>query len=65
MGNEEVDMSNKKAIYLGDGAYAMIEYGDVVLYTSDGAIDKNHVVLGPSELRTFLNWLRNDLGVDY
>ena len=51
-------------IYLGDGAYVHSGSfkGEIVLTTSNGYTDTNAVVLGPTELCIFLQWLQ-DTGV--
>jgi hypothetical protein len=44
--------------YLGDGAYVRLnEYGQVVLFTSDGDHTTNSVYLEPEVLRAFKEWL--------
>lgn len=44
--------------YLGDGAYVYLDPGcDVVLYTSNGIVEENHVVLGEHELANFEGWV--------
>lgn len=40
----------KDTYYLGDGAYVRFEYGEVVLYTSNGIERTNRVVLDFSML---------------
>lgn len=46
-------------MYLGDGAYCGKEFGDIVLYTSDGLNRTNTVVLGPAEVKALLVWLES------
>ncbi len=50
---------NKK-FYLGDGAYVQLgNYAtEVVLTTEDGISVQNRVVMGPSEIKMLLLWLR-------
>lgn len=46
-------------MHLGDGAYVKEgEYpGEVVLYTSNGVYEADHVVLDPSAVRELVAWL--------
>lgn len=45
--------------YLGDGAYAAVdEFGNVLIYASDGEKRTNEVVMEPEVLLTFLTWLK-------
>lgn len=48
-----------RQIYLGDGAFAKVDdYGDVVVYTSDGLSITNSVVLERRILEVFVEWLK-------
>jgi hypothetical protein len=48
--------SNPK-IYLGDGTYAAIEYGDLVLTTENGITTTNRVVLDAHGWETLQRWV--------
>lgn len=44
-------------IHLGDGAYAyMNDARQVVMYTSNGEMESNHIYLEPEVLKTFQAW---------
>jgi hypothetical protein len=46
-------------IYLGDGAYARIDqFGDVIIYTSNGIHITNSIVLGPDLILNLIEWLK-------
>ena len=52
-------MARNLETYLGDGAYAYLaEYGDIILYTSNGITETNRVVLGPYEMQAFSEWIK-------
>lgn len=52
------DSHNAYETYLGDGAYVKLtEFGDVVLYTTDGINQTNVVYLEPQCLEVFKLWL--------
>lgn len=58
-GNEPKSQRHRES-YIGDGAYTYVnDFGDVVLYTSDGVEQTNTIVLEPIVLRAFERWLEN------
>lgn len=51
-------------LYLGDGAYVYKnDFNDVVLYTSDGINETNHVVLEPEVFGVFMKWVMGEAGL--
>ena len=49
--------------YLGDAVYVeRTVFGDVLLTTSDGARDTNRIVLEPSVLEAFQEWIDATFG---
>lgn len=50
------DLKSKE--YLGDGAYVGMRGVDVDLWTTDGVRVTNQIVLEPSVLRVFIDWIR-------
>ena len=47
--------------YLGDGAYVKLnEYGQIVLFTSDGVTTTNTICFEPELLLAFQEWLRRN-----
>jgi len=56
-------MDPEKSTYLGDGAYARIsEYGELVIFTSNGYAVTNSVVLGVYELRYLEEFIKAHRG---
>lgn len=59
-------MPHPNKAYLGDGAYVQEGSfrGEVVLTTEDGISVQNQVVLGPTEIRALLEWMRSNSYTD-
>jgi len=49
-------MSDRKT-YLGDGAYADVEHGDLVLTTENGIRTTNRIVLGGAEWEALVRYV--------
>ena len=43
--------------YIGDGAYCALQDGMIVIWTSDGLTEKNHLYMSGYELESFCRWL--------
>ncbi len=54
---KETTPDGERKFYVGDGCYAHIEHGDVVLETTDGIRTTNRIVLEPSVWRTLERWV--------
>jgi hypothetical protein len=52
-------ITSRHVVYLGDGAYCRegSYQGEIVLYTSDGVTEKNHVVLDPGAFETLKSFV--------
>jgi len=48
-------------VYLGDGVYADLEYGDIVLTTENGYETTNRIVLDPVVLDALLRYAEHHL----
>jgi hypothetical protein len=56
--NERESMTKLDPIYVGDGIYAKFtEWGDLILYLSDGLIDYSHIVLGPEQWSNLVEYV--------
>ncbi len=50
-------MASPHKTYLGDGVYADLERGDVVLTTENGISVTNRIVLEPAVINALTSWL--------
>lgn len=50
-------MARPNETYIGDGVYVYTDqYGNVVMFTSNGVTEKNHIHLEPDMMEMLFNW---------
>ncbi len=58
MSEQESTALEIPSVYLGDGAYASFDGYSIHVYTTDGMIATNEVVMEPEVVAAFLNYIQ-------